>query len=95
MVKPTIDELSKNKYNRYTLVIATAKSARYIAAKQREERDAELNAQDKYKSSMSEKSPTFLSDKPVKIAIQKLCDGDFQIVDAPEKTEDDTTKQGE
>ena len=30
MVKPSIDELTQGKFNRYILVIAAAKSARYI-----------------------------------------------------------------
>ena len=30
MVKPSIDQLTNNEFNRYVLVIATAKSARHI-----------------------------------------------------------------
>ena len=40
MSKPSIAELSKNnKYNRYTLVMAAAKGARYVIAKENYEKE--------------------------------------------------------
>ena len=40
MVKPSIAELSQNdKYNRYTLVIAAAKGARYVIDKENYEKE--------------------------------------------------------
>ena len=40
MIKPSVDELTKGKYNRFTLVLATAKSARMITDEYVKQREA-------------------------------------------------------
>lgn len=79
MVTPSINELTKGKFNRYILVIAAAKSARYIT---------------NVTGAMSADNPDAVSDngivakrealedKAVKIAIRKLYTGDIRLDDA-------------
>ena len=75
MVKPSIDELTHGRFNRYILVIATAKSARYIT-----------NVVGNMKNSGNELLDTPIvshieaeEEKPVKIAINKLKCGDIKL----------------
>ena len=76
MVKPSIDELTQGRFNRYILVIAAAKSARYIT---------------NVTGAMDSDNPDAISDngivtkkeslenKSVKIAINKLHSGDILL----------------
>lgn len=76
MVKPSIDELTQGKFNRYILVIAAAKSARYITnvagAMNSDDIDSVSN------NGIVTKKET-LEDKPVKVAINKLYSGDIKL----------------
>ncbi len=76
MVKPSIDELTNGKFNRYILVIAAAKSARYITNV-----TGAMDADDLDRVSdngiVSKKES--LEDKSVKIAINKLHSGDIKL----------------
>ena len=76
MVKPSINELPKEKFNRYILVIATAKSARYITnvtgAMSADEPDAVSD-----NGIVSKREA--LEDKAVKIAIRKLHSGQIRL----------------
>lgn len=75
MVKPSINELTKGKFNRYILVIATAKSARYITnvtgAMSADDPDALSEG------GIVSKKET-MEDKAVKVAIRKLYSGDIR-----------------
>ena len=88
MVKPSIDELTQGKFNRYILVIAAAKSARYITNV-----TGAMDADDLEKVSengiVSKKES--LEDKSVKIAINKLHSGDIRL---DEKTLDRALNAG-
>jgi DNA-directed RNA polymerase omega subunit len=79
MVKPSIDELTQGKFNRYILVIAAAKSARYITnvagAMGNENPDAVSD-----NGIVSKKES--LENKSVKIAINKLNTGDIKLDEA-------------
>lgn len=84
MIYPTIDELTKNKFNRYELAIATAKCARIITA----EHSKQLDDTDKYQNS-SRDNEKFASntidkdckeEKSVKNAINKIYNGSYVIV---------------
>lgn len=79
MVKPSIDELTNGKFNRYILVIAAAKSARYITnvsgAMGNENPDAVSD-----NGIVSKKES--LENKSVKIAINKLHTGDIKLDEA-------------
>lgn len=85
MIKPSVEELTnENKCNRYTLVIASAKSARYVTAKQKLIKDAERSelADSSYLQG-SDKQPLrrdLFEEKPVSAGIELIHDGDFHIV---------------
>lgn len=85
MINPSIEELTnENKCNRYTLVIAAAKSARYVTAKQKLRKDTEKsdNAESAYAAAY-EKQPLrrdLFEEKPVSAGIELIHDGDFHIV---------------
>lgn len=90
MIKPSIEELtSSNSCNRYTLVIAAAKSARYVTAKQKINRDKEkerekAEAPEAAFSAKGEKQPLpaeLFDEKPVTAGIQLIYDSTFNIVD--------------
>ena len=76
MIKPSLAELSQNNnYNRYTLVMATAKGARYIIDKENYEKEHPQIEQMHTLGSKEEKS----DDKPVKEAIDMLYNGEMFI----------------
>ncbi|MBQ7499730.1 MAG: DNA-directed RNA polymerase subunit omega [Clostridia bacterium] len=84
MMDPTIEELSKGKYNRYTLVIATAKCARTVTdeyVKQRENAEKMIanKETDKPISSMIRKE--YRDEKAVRTAINRLDSGEYKIID--------------
>lgn len=76
MVNPSINELTKGKFNRYILVIAAAKSARYITnvtgAMSADDPDAVSE-----NGIVSKREA--LEDKAVKIAIRKLYSGEIRL----------------
>ena len=78
MVKPSIDQLTNNEFNRYVLVIATAKSARHITDNQNlAEKATEAPAKVEAVAAKEE----YPDEKPVKLAINKLYCGDFKITE--------------
>jgi DNA-directed RNA polymerase subunit K/omega len=87
MIFPSIEQLTNNKYNRYELVIATAKAARVITnaiIEKKEEMDKNANAKE---TNPNEKVIQVQKDlkeipeeKPVKTAIQKIFNGEFVII---------------
>ena len=84
MVKPSIAELSQNnKYNRYTLVMAAAKGARYVIDKENYEKaHPEL---EQYKVLTTGKKTEKVEEKPVKEAINMLYRGEIVIRNTAEK----------
>ena len=91
MIYPTIQELTKDEYNRYELTLATAKCARLITneyVKQREaaEKVATGNKEnDRNLISMLNKE--YRDEKAVKNAITKIHTGEYKII-REELTED-------
>ncbi len=85
MIYPSVDELSVNgKYNRYTLVIATAKCARMVTdeyVEQRETAERKLANKETDKSLASMINKEFRDEKAVKTAINRLYNGEYKIVD--------------
>ncbi len=85
MIYPSVDELSVNgKYNRYTLVIATAKCARMVTdeyVEQRETAERKLANKETDKSLASMINKEFRDEKAVKTAINRLYRGEYKIVD--------------
>ena len=90
MIYPPIEELTKNgKYNRYTLVVATAKCARIVTdeyVEQRETAEKMLANKETDKSLASMIKREFRDEKAVKNAIKRLHQGEFKIV---EKSQDE------
>ena len=98
MIYPTIQDLTKGKYNRYELAIATAKGARIITEEYVRQRAAAESAvgngkeSDKPIANMIDKK--LKDEKAVKLSIDKLDSGEFFIVEEakadaePEKTEE-------
>ena len=86
MIYPSVDELTQNnKYNRYTLVIAVAKCARmvtdeYVAQREAAERMLANKETDKSLASLIWKD--FRDEKAVRIAINRLYQGEYRIVDS-------------
>ena len=84
MLYPTINDLTKNEYNRYELAIATAKCARIITGEyvqQREQAEASMTGNketDKPLQNMIDKEVR--DEKAVKIAIGRIYKGEYQIV---------------
>ena len=94
MIKPSVDELTKGQYNRFTLVLATAKSARmvtdeYIAQRAKAEQMVQKKETDKSLSALIPKE--YRDDKAVKTAIRRLYEGDYVIHNAPNS--DGTVKE--
>ena len=86
MITPSIDELTKGKFNRYTLVVATAKGARIVTdeyVKQREIAEEMIARKDTDKSLISLIDSEYRNEKAVKIAIRRINDGYYTISNAP------------
>ncbi|MBE6569004.1 MAG: hypothetical protein E7658_02145 [Ruminococcaceae bacterium] len=92
MIKPSISELTQDgKINRYTLVVATAKSARIITdeyVKQREYAEKVTMSKDneKAKNLANFIKKEYRDEKAVKNAINGLHSGEFRIL-SPEEAE--------
>lgn len=90
MIYPSIAELTKDKdINRYTLVIAAAKSARVITdeyVRQREyaEKLALSKEADKSKNVATLIKKEYRDEKAVKLAVEGLYNGEFRIVSEEE-----------
>ena len=88
MIYPTIQDLTKGKYNRYELAIATAKGARLITDEYVRQRAAAEAAtgngkeSDKPIATMIDKKLN--DEKAVKLSIDKLDSGEFEIVEEEE-----------
>ncbi|MBQ7821344.1 MAG: DNA-directed RNA polymerase subunit omega [Clostridia bacterium] len=82
MIYPSIDELTKGKFNRYTLVVATAKCARLVTdeyVRQREAAEKLISNKETEKSLVAMIKREFRDDKAVKTAINRINTGEFQI----------------
>ena len=87
MIYPSINDLSKNgRYNRYTLVIAVSKCARILTdeyVKQREYAEKLIANKETDKSLLSMIKREYRDEKAVKSAINRLYEGEFEIVENP------------
>ena len=84
MLYPTISDLTKGKFNRYELAIATAKCARLITdeyVRQREVAEKTLTGnKDTDKPIISMIDREFRDEKAVKNAINRIYSGEYAIV---------------
>ena len=94
MLYPTIGELTKDKFNRYELALATAKCARLITneyVRQREAAEKSMTGNkdtDKPLVTMIDKE--YRDEKAVKTAINRIHCGEYVIV---ERTEEDEAEE--
>ena len=106
MIYPTMNDLTKGKYNRYELAIATAKGARKITneyVRQRAEAEAAAGAaKDGEKPAVTVVVDKKLKDeKAVKLSIDRIAEGEFVICEetaAPteaEETAEETAEEAE
>ena len=83
MLHPTIDELTKDQYNRYELALATAKCARLVTDEYVRQHEAAERAQtgnketDRPINTMIDKE--LRDEKAVKVAIGRIYSGEFVI----------------
>lgn len=90
MIYPSIEELTKNGYNRYELVIATAKCARIVTdeyVKQREAAEKLIANKETDKSLVSMIKKEYRDEKAVKSAINRIYEGNFKIIRPTEAKE--------
>ena len=92
MIFPSINDLAKGKYDKYTLVIATAKCAReiteeYVVQREYAERKIANKETDKSIAAMIKKE--YRDEKAVKNAVLGLYEGKFRIIEDGEKSEED------
>jgi len=85
MIYPTIEQLTKGKFNRYELVVGVAKCARivtdeYVSMRAEAQKLIDNHETDKSLSALID--PEYKDKKAVKIAISKLEDGRFKMVRA-------------
>ncbi|MBQ7308858.1 MAG: hypothetical protein IJW87_01635 [Clostridia bacterium] len=83
MIKPSIDQLTQGKFNRYSLVIATAKCARlvtdeYIAQRAQAEQLVAEKKTDKTIASMI--ASDIRDNKAVENAVQRLYRGEYNVI---------------
>jgi len=85
MIKPSVNDLSQNKYNRYVLCVASSKCARIITENSE---DSETIGKEVIANEKTELPPEA---KPIISAIHKLYEGKF-VIKLPEEQEDDTVE---
>ena len=99
MLYPTINELTKGKYNRYELSLATARCARIVTdeyVKQREDAEkAQTGNKETDKPINTLINKELRDEKAVKTAIRRIHDGEFVIVRRPEGYVYETAKEEE
>ena len=98
MIYPTINELTKDEFNRYELTLATAKCARiitneYVSQKENAEKSATGNKEtDRNLINMINKE--YRDEKAVKNAITKLHSGEYKMVRIdPAQTAEETVAE--
>lgn len=84
MIFPSINDLAQNKYDKYTLVIATAKCAREITDEyviQREYAERKIANKETDKSIAALIKKEYRDEKAVKNAVMGLYEGRFKIIE--------------
>ena len=84
MLYPTIDQLTKDEFNRYELALAAAKCARMLTDEYVEKKDAAERAATGNKATdrtlINALNKEYREEKAVKNAITKIHDGSYMIV---------------
>ena len=82
MIKPSIDDLTKGKINRYELVLATAKCARDLTdeyTERRAEAERKLSNKETDKTIAAQLKLEASDEKAVKAAINRISSGEYVI----------------
>ncbi len=92
MITPSIEELTQGKMNRYALVMATAKAAKivtdeYIVQREAAEKKIANKETDKPLSSLID--PELRDRKAVRNAINRMYDGEIEVIEPEELEEAD------
>ena len=90
MIYPSIDEITKGQYNRYTLCIATAKCARIVTdeyCRQREKAERMVAQKETDKTVFALIDKDIRDNKAVKTAINRLMEGEYVVMEADENGE--------
>ncbi len=100
MIYPTFSELTKDEFNRYQLAIATAKCARIVTDEYIKQREAAEKAvaggKESEKSIVNMIDKELKDEKAVKIAINRIHKGEYQIVEhEPEQVEEPAEEPAE
>ena len=96
MVEPSITDLTKGEFDRYTLAVATAKCARMITdeyVRQREIAEHRIANKETDKSIASMINREYRDEKAVKVAVNKLYKRDFVIVGYTDKDLEEETAE--
>ena len=83
MIKPSIEQLTQGKFNRYSLVIATAKCARLVTEEYIEQRAKaeQLVAEKKTEKTIASMINSDIRDnKAVENAVQRLHRGEYTVI---------------
>lgn len=86
LIQPSIVELTKDKYNAYTVVIAAAKGARmvtdeYVVQREKADRMVANKETDRPLHTLIESE--YRDEKSVKVAVRRLHEGKYLITNAP------------
>ncbi len=91
MLYPTIQELTKDEFNRYELALATAKCARMITDEYVRQREAAEKAatgnKDTDRNLMNMINKEYRDEKAVKNAITKIHNGEYKMIRKEEEDE--------
>ena len=97
MLYPTIDQLTKDEFNRYELALATAKCARvltseYVEKKENIEKSSTGN-KEADRNAMNALNKEYREEKAVKNAITKIHNGTFKIVKTDPVADETATEE--
>ncbi len=94
MLYPTIDQLTKDEFNRYELALAAAKCARILTDEYVEQREAAERASTGNKEAdrnlINMINKEYRDEKAVKLAITRLHNGSYKMVRAEDIPEEES-----
>lgn len=96
MLYPTIDQLTKDEFNRYELALAAAKCARILTDEYVEKKDniekASTGNKEHDRNALNALNRQYREEKAVKNAITKIYNGEFKIVRSEETDAEETVE---
>ncbi len=80
MLRPTVAELTNDKVNRYSLVIATAKCARHVTELNYNRAEEAKQRAESVSMPIHDYGATLNEEKAVSVAVNKLATGEYKII---------------